>query len=137
MVPKRIFGLKMDEVTWKWRKLHNEELNDLYYTPNIFRVIKSRRMRLAGHVARIWRGEIYTGFWWRNLRRRDHLKYQGVDARIIVRWIFRRWDVGIWTGSSWLSIATGSGTCECGNEPSGSIKCGELLASQEGLCCVA
>ena len=52
MAPKRIFGSKRDEVTGEWRKLQNEELNDLYCSPNIFRVIKSRRMRLAGHVAR-------------------------------------------------------------------------------------
>jgi hypothetical protein len=48
----RIFGPKRDEVTEEWRKLHNEELNDLY-SPNIFRLIKSRRMRWSGHVARM------------------------------------------------------------------------------------
>jgi len=47
-----IFGPKRDDVTREWRKLHNEELSDLYCSPNIFRVIKSRRMRKAGHVAR-------------------------------------------------------------------------------------
>jgi len=52
-VLRRIFGPKREEVTWGWRKLHNEELNDLYCSPNIVRVIKSRRMRWAGHVARI------------------------------------------------------------------------------------
>jgi len=50
-VLRRIFGPKRDGVTGEWRKLHNEELNDLYCSPNIVRVIKSRRMRLAGHVA--------------------------------------------------------------------------------------
>ena len=49
----RIFGPKRDEVTREWRKLHNEELNDLYSSPNIVRVIKLRRMRWAGHVARV------------------------------------------------------------------------------------
>jgi len=69
----------------------------------------------------------YTGFWWGNLRERDHLGDPGVDGRIILRWIFRKWDVGIWTGSSWLRIGTGGGICEFGNEPSCSIKCGEFL----------
>jgi len=52
-VLRRIFGPKRDEVTGEWRKLHNEELNNLYSSPNIVRVIKSRRMRWAGHVARM------------------------------------------------------------------------------------
>ena len=51
----RIFGPKRDGVTGELRKLHNEELNDLYCSPNIVRLIKSRRMRWAGHVARIWK----------------------------------------------------------------------------------
>ena len=53
MVLRRIFGLRRDDVTVEWRRLHNEELNDLYSSPNIVRVIKSRRMRWAGHVARM------------------------------------------------------------------------------------
>jgi len=53
MVLRRIFGPRKDEVMGEWRRLHNEELNDLYSSPNIVRVIKSRRMRCAGHVARM------------------------------------------------------------------------------------
>jgi hypothetical protein len=51
-VLRRIFGPKRDEAIGEWRRLHNEEPNDLYSSPNIIRVIKSRRMRLAGHIAR-------------------------------------------------------------------------------------
>jgi hypothetical protein len=50
-----------------------------------------------------------------------------VDGRIILRWIFRKWDVGVWTGSRWLNLGIGAGTCECGNELSGSIKCWGFL----------
>jgi hypothetical protein len=52
----RVLRPKRDEVTGEWRKLHNKELNDLYFSPNIVRAIKSRRMRWAGHVARMGRG---------------------------------------------------------------------------------
>jgi hypothetical protein len=52
-VQRRIFGPKGDEVTGEWRKLHNEKLRDLYSSPSIIRIIKSRRMRWAGHVARM------------------------------------------------------------------------------------
>jgi hypothetical protein len=52
-VLRRVFGPKRDEVTGEWRNLFNEELNDLYSSPNIVRVVKSRRMRWAGHVARM------------------------------------------------------------------------------------
>jgi len=53
MVLRRIFGPWRDEVTWEWRRLHNEELNDLYCSPNIVRMLKSKRIRWAGHVARM------------------------------------------------------------------------------------
>jgi len=55
VVLRRIFGPKRDEITWEWRKLHSEELDDLHSSPNIIRVIKTIRMRWAGHVARMGR----------------------------------------------------------------------------------
>jgi len=58
----------------------------------------------AGNVACMGTGEVYTGIWGGNLRERDHLEDPGVDGRIILRWIFRNWDVGVWTGSIWNRI---------------------------------
>ena len=56
----------------------------------------------------VWeRGEVRTGFWWGNLKERDHLEDPGVDGRTILRSMFRRWDEGAWTGSIWLRIGTG------------------------------
>ena len=104
-VLRRIFGPKRDEVTGEWSKLHNEELNDLYCLPNIVRVIESRRMRWVGHVV----VETYSGVWWGNLRERNHLEDPGVDGRIMLRWIFGKWDVWVWIGSSWLRIGTSGG----------------------------
>ena len=98
---RRIFGPKTDEVTGEWRKLHNEELNALY-SPNIIQVIKSRRMRWAGHVARIWerRGS------YKVLVGKPEVKRPLGRPR-------RRWDVNIkmdlkevrWRGMDWFDVA--------------------------------
>ena len=92
---RKIFGPKRDKVTGERRKLHDEELNDLYTSPVIGRVIKSRRMRWAGNVEHMSRGEACTGFWWGNLKERDHLGDPSLDGRIILRWIFRNWGYGL------------------------------------------
>jgi hypothetical protein len=57
---RRVFGQKRDEVTGGWRKLHNEELHYLYSSPSIIRIIKSRRMRLAGHIAQMEKWNAYS-----------------------------------------------------------------------------
>jgi len=76
----------------------------------------------------VWeRGEVYTGFWWRNLREIDHLEDPGIDGKIILWWIFWKWDVGyemVRSGSGQGQVA---GTCECGNEQSGSIQAENFL----------
>jgi len=89
---------KRDEVTGEWRKLHSEERNEPYSSSNIILRIKSRRMRWEGHVLLGERGEWCTGVWWGNLREKDHLEDLGIDGKIILRWLFRKWDVRVWTG---------------------------------------
>jgi hypothetical protein len=63
---------RRDKVTGEWRKLHNEELSDLYSSPSIIRISKSRRMRWAGHVARMGRRGTRIDYWWESQRERDH-----------------------------------------------------------------
>jgi len=96
-----------DEITGEWRKLH-EELRDLCSLPNIVRVVKSRRMRWAEHVARM--GEV-RGVHRVLVGKPEGEKHWGdpdVNGRIILRWIFGKWE-GMETGWSWLRIGTDGG----------------------------
>jgi hypothetical protein len=108
-VLRRIFGPKRDELTAEWRRLHNEELNDLYPSPNIIRVIKWRRMRWTGHVARM--GEKRSAY--RILvGRPEGRRPLGRPRR---RWKdnikmdLQKWNGWAWTGLSWLRIGTDGG----------------------------
>jgi hypothetical protein len=69
---RRILGQLRDGVTGEWRKLHNEKLNNLNSSPNIIRMIKSRKMRWAGHVARIGRRRMHIGYRWESQKEGDH-----------------------------------------------------------------
>jgi hypothetical protein len=64
---------------------------------------------MGGACSAYGRGKVYRDFWWGNLRERNRWGDPGVNERIILRWIFTKWDVGVWTGLSWLRIGTGGG----------------------------
>ena len=102
-VLRRVFGPRRDEVRREWRKLHNEELNDLDSSPNIVRVIKSRRMRWAGHVARKRESRGVYRVLVRKPEEKRPLGRPGVDGRIILRWTL--WEVEKSLGPAWNRTA--------------------------------
>jgi hypothetical protein len=82
---RRIFGPKRDEVTGVWGNLHNEELLNLYSFPSIIRMIKSRRMRWAGYVARMGRRGMHIEYWWKSQKERNHWEDQDVGGWTILK----------------------------------------------------
>jgi hypothetical protein len=79
-VLRRLLGPTRDEVTGDWRKLHIEELDNMYSSPNLIRMIKSRKMRWSGHVARMGRRGMHIGYWWESQKERDHYEDQDVGG---------------------------------------------------------
>jgi hypothetical protein len=105
-VLRRIFGPKREE-DGSWRKLRNDELHNLYSSPNIVRVSKSRMMRWAGHLART--GEVLKGFWLGGPKGRDHWEDLGVGGRITLRWNLGREGSMGRTGFCWFRIGSSCG----------------------------
>ena len=88
-------------------------------------MIKSRRLRWAGHVACMGKGDTHTGFWWENLRERENLEDPGVGERIILKQSLEKREGGHGLDRSVSGQGQVAGFCESGNESSGSIKCGD------------
>ena len=86
-VLRKIFRCERYKVRRDWRRVHNEEFYDLYFSPNVIRVSKSRRMGLDGHVARMGAGQVRTGFWMGDLSERDHLEELGLERIVMLEWI--------------------------------------------------
>ena len=103
--------------------------NDLYFSPNNVTGDKIEKNEMGGkrNTNGGGRVEMYTEFWWGNQRERDHIGDPGVDGRIILKWVFMKWDGGRGLFLACSEHGQVVGTCECGNEVSGSIKCGEFL----------
>jgi hypothetical protein len=85
-----IFGPKRDEVTGGWRKLHNEELHNMYSSSNIIRIIKSMWIRWAWRVARMVRRGMHIGYWWESQKVRDHWEDLDVGGMVTLKWILER-----------------------------------------------
>jgi hypothetical protein len=108
-VLRRIFGPKRGEIKGEWRNLHNEELRNLYSSPDIIRQIKSRRMRWTGHVARMGGGRKgYKGLVGKP-EGKGHLKDQSVDGRTGSKWTLGRLAGGVCSGFTWLRTGTVGG----------------------------
>jgi hypothetical protein len=115
---RRIFGPKSDDVIGGWKKLQKEELHNMYSSTSIIRIIKARRIRCAGHIARMYekmnkcRISVEREKGKRSLKRPRH------------RWVLR--EIG-WGGMQWIVLAQVEGYCEHGNGTLNSIKCWKIL----------
>jgi hypothetical protein len=103
-VLRRIFGPKRDEVTGKWRKLHSGKLHNLYSSPDITRQTKSRRMRWAGHVARVGEGRNMYRILMGNPEGKKALERPRLRWQVGVRLNLREICWGMWSGFTWLRI---------------------------------
>jgi hypothetical protein len=103
-VLRRIFGPKKDGVTVEWRKLHNEELNDLYSSLNIVRVVKLRIISWLRRVARMGEGRGLYGVLVGKSGERDHKGNPDLDGGTTLRWFFSKLNVEVWTGLRWLRM---------------------------------
>jgi hypothetical protein len=119
-VLRRIFGRKRDEVTRERRKLHKGEPHNLYSFPDVIRQIKSRRMRWARHVARMEKERIVYKIWWKSPVERDNSEDRGVDGRMGSQQMLGRLTKRVWIGFTWLKLGPVVGSCEHGEETSGS-----------------
>jgi len=107
-----------DEVTGEWRILHNEKLYALYCSTNTIRVLQSRRMRWAEHVASMGERRGSYRVWWGNWTERDHLEHLSVDGSIILKFTFKKWDMGRHgLDGSGLGRGQVASVYEYGNEP--------------------
>jgi hypothetical protein len=82
---KKIFGPKRNEITWELRRLQKEELYDMFFSLDVMWATRLRRTRWVGHVACMAERKMYIGFWWENLREREHLEGIGGEGRIILK----------------------------------------------------
>jgi hypothetical protein len=103
-VLKRILGPRRDEVTRGWKTLHNEELHNPYFSPDIIRMIKLRRLRWTGHIVRMGEEEcMHIGHWLESQKERDHYEYENVGGWIILRKMYFK--KIRWSDMDWIDLA--------------------------------
>jgi len=141
-VLRKILGPERDWVTWVRRRLHNDGLHDLYFWPNVVRMIKSKRIRWVGLVACVGDRRSARMVLVGKTRERDILEDLGVDGRILLKWIFRKYVGASWAGLIWLSRGTCGELLWTRYWSFGFLKMrgsycldDKLLASREALCC--